>query len=73
MTDSKSPHFAPVGKWETLTDLSAAFPNAHIEEVGDRRELVIYTGWSACTYDRETEEWTDTPNLRLVEMDEFLD
>lgn len=57
----------------TLGELAAALPNAHIEEVGERRELVIYTGWSSATYDTEKDEWTDTPDLALVPMPEFLD
>lgn len=31
---------------QTYDDLQALLPEAAIEEVGDRRELVIYTGWS---------------------------
>lgn len=30
----------------TIDDLQALLPDAHIERVGDREELVIYTGWS---------------------------
>lgn len=37
----------------TLDDLQSLLPNAAIEEVGQRRELVIYTGWSTHT-DGET-------------------
>lgn len=30
-------------KWD---DISALLPDAHMELVGDRREVVIYTGWT---------------------------
>lgn len=30
----------------TLAELQALLPDSAIEEVGDREELVIYTGWS---------------------------
>lgn len=45
---------------ERLADLEALFPDAAIEEVGDRREVVIYTGLSV------------TPDGRLVQMPEDL-
>lgn len=58
---------------KTLRGLLNAFPNGCVEEAGDRRELVIYTGLSAATYDPETDEWTDTPRGRLVPYPEGLD
>lgn len=57
---------------ERLADLEALFPDAAIEEVGDRREVVIYTGLSVATYDPKTDVWTDTPDGRLVQMPEDL-
>lgn len=56
----------------TYEELVSILPDAHIEEVGDRRELVIYTGWSTATYDDDTGEWTITPNDLLVSMPEGL-
>ena len=58
---------------KTIRGLMSLLPDAHIEEVGDRRELVIYTGWSIGTYDADEDRWTDTPHGRLVPMPEFLD
>lgn len=55
----------------TLRQLQARFPDAAIEEVGDRRELVIYTGLSTGTYDGDTDEWT--ARRWLVPMPEGLD
>lgn len=52
----------------TLTELQALHPDAAIEEVGDRRELVIYTGLAVATYDPENDDWTDAPNGLLVPM-----
>ena len=52
--------------------LEALFPDAHIEEVGDRRELVVYTGLSTATYDPDTDQWTETKGGRLVPMEEDL-
>ena len=57
----------------TYAELEALLPSAAIEEVGKRRELVIYTGLSVATYDADTYTWTDTPDGRLVPMDEHLD
>lgn len=54
----------------TYDELAALLPDAAIEEVGDRRELVIYTGLSTATYDAEKDEWADSPEL--VPMPEFL-
>lgn len=45
----------------TLEQLQALLPDAHIEEVGDRRELVIYTGLS---------EGTDGYLVPMVDTDE---
>jgi hypothetical protein len=58
---------------KTIRGLMGLLPNSAIEEVGDRRELVIYTGLSVGTYDYEADEWTDTPRGRLVPMPENLD
>lgn len=58
---------------KTYRGLVGLFPDAAIEEVGDRRELVIYTGLSTATYDPDLDEWTDTPGGRLVPMPEHLD
>lgn len=55
----------------TLKQLHAEWPDAACEEVGERRELVIYTGLSTATYDRKKDEWTE--RRWLVPMDEFLD
>lgn len=38
----------------TLGDLEALIPDAHVEPVGDRRELVIYTGWKLDDEDEQT-------------------
>lgn len=57
----------------TLRGLESLLPNAAIDEVGERRELVIYTGLSVATYDPDADEWTDTPRGRLVPMPEMLD
>ena len=53
-----------------LDDLKAMHPDAAIEEVGDRREIVIYTGLSTATYDPETDRWTESD--QLVPMPESL-
>jgi hypothetical protein len=47
-------------------------PNAEIEEVGKRRELVIYTGLAVETYDPKTDEWTPSPTDELVPMSDEL-
>lgn len=57
---------------KTEKALQALLPDAAIEEVGERRELVIYTGLATATYDRDADEWTETRGGRLVPMDEFL-
>jgi hypothetical protein len=58
---------------KTLRGLQGLLPNAAIEEVGERRELVIYTGLSVATYDADLDDWTETPRGRLAPMPEFLD
>jgi hypothetical protein len=55
----------------TLRQLQRLLPDAHIEEVGDRRELVIYTGLATATYDPNTDQWTN--RRYLVPMTEDLD
>lgn len=57
----------------TLADLETLLPGAAMEEIGDRRELVIYTGLTTATYDAERDEWTDTSDGRLVPYPEELD
>lgn len=57
---------------KTLPQMIRTFPDWAIEEVSDRRELVIYTGLSIATYNVETDEWTETPGGRLVPMNEDL-
>lgn len=36
----------------TVADLQALLPEAAIEWVGERQELVIYTGWSTAEHGR---------------------
>jgi hypothetical protein len=55
----------------TLRQLERLLPDAAIEEVGDRRELVIYTGLSTGTYDPKRDEWTE--RRWLVPFPEELD
>jgi hypothetical protein len=59
------------GKRLTLRQLQRLLPDAAIEEVGERRELVIYTGLSTATYSENRDEWTE--RRWLVPMPEFLD
>ncbi len=55
----------------TMAKLEAMHPGAAIEEVGDRREIVIYTGLSAGKYDDATGKWTDEQEIHP--MPECLD
>lgn len=56
----------------TLHDIARTFPDSHIEEVGERREIVIYTGMCSAVYDATHDSWVDTPNASLVPMSEEL-
>lgn len=56
----------------TLAELQALIPGAAIEEVGDRRELVIYTGLAAEVYDPATDTWTVPLDGQLVPYAEEL-
>ena len=55
----------------TLERLQKLLPDAAIEEVGDRRELVIYTGLSSAVYYPATDTWDESPVL--VPMSDALD
>lgn len=55
----------------TVDDLEQLLPDAAVEVVGDRRELVIYTGLTDATYDPTVDVWTPTGG-RLVPMPEGL-
>lgn len=56
-----------------LSDLEALLPGAAIEEVGERRELVIYTGLAVEVYDPAKDEWLPTSDGRLVPFPDELD
>jgi hypothetical protein len=55
-----------------LEELRAMWPGAAIEEVGQRRELVIYTGLAVEAYDPETDEWSPLPTGELAPISDEL-
>ena len=52
----------------TYAELQDLLPDAAIEEVGERSELVIYTGLSVPAHSLD-EDWSD---IELVPMDDEL-